>query len=74
MVITSEAEHVVWETGAWLQEQNWKRVGVDAKIMSALYRKWLTGFVSGANAQYGFRQVQDRLTGDTANRYEISQG
>lgn len=74
MVITSEAERVVWETESWLQEQNWKRVGVDAKIMSALYRKWLTGFVSAANAQYGFKQVQDRLTGDTANRYEISQG
>jgi len=74
MVVTSETGSVVWETGAWLQEQNWKRVGADAKIMTVLYRKWLTGFVSGANAQYEFRQVQDRLTGDTANRYEISQG
>ena len=74
MVVASEAERVVWENAAWLQEQNWKRVGADAKVMTAFYRNWLAGFVSGANGQYGFKQVQDRLTGDTANQYEISQG
>lgn len=71
MVVTSEAERVIWETGAWLQEQNWKRVGADAGLMTGFYRKWLNGFVSGANAAYGFRQVQDRLAGDSVNRYEI---
>lgn len=74
MVVSSQADSVVWETGVCLQEPNWKRVGVDISTMTKLYQNWLKEFVSGTNAEYCFRQVSDRLTGDTINRYEIFRG
>ena len=66
MVVVSTQDNLVWETGACLQEVNWKRVGVDTKIMIKLYQNWLKGFVEGVNPMYCFRQVDN-----SANRYEI---
>ncbi|MBP2650120.1 MAG: hypothetical protein H6Q74_945 [Firmicutes bacterium] len=71
MVVTSQPDSVVWETGTCLQEPNWKRVGGDIGTMIKLYRSWLKGFVGGINADYCFRQVPDRLDGASVNRYEI---
>ena len=73
MIVTAEPASVVWETERWLQENNWKRAGAEAKVMAKLYRNWLTGFVQGANPSYAFRQTADRFAGAAANRFEISQ-
>lgn len=70
MVVKSQPDSIVWETGKCLQESNWKRVGVDNETMVKLYQQWLKGFVSGANSAYCFRQV----AGDAVNSYEIYQG
>ena len=74
MVVTSQADSVVWETGTCLQEPNWKRVGVDTRTMMRFYRSWLKAFVGGVNENYCFRQVSDQLAGDSANKYEIYHG
>lgn len=71
MVVKTQADQLVWETGVYLQEANWKRVGVDRKRMANFYLLWLQGFVSGANPEFGFRQTADCLQGDKVNRYEI---
>ena len=74
MVVKSQADTLVWESGACLQEPNWKRVGIDSRIMSGFYQNWFEGFVSGINADYQFRQLTDRLAGSPASRYEIFRG
>lgn len=71
MVVASQPDSVVWETGECLQEPNWKRVGVDPGTMMKFYQSWLNAFVGGINANYCFRQVSDRSAGDSVNRYEI---
>ena len=73
MIVTAEPDSVVWETERWLQENNWKRAGAEAKVMAKLYRNWLAGFVKGANSSFAFRQTADRFAGAAANRFEINQ-
>lgn len=73
-VVGSKPDSIVWEIGACLQEPNWKRVGIDTETMITFYQNWFKAFVSGVNANYCFRQVGDRLAGDSADRYEIYQG
>jgi hypothetical protein len=74
MVVSSQPDSIVWETGTCLQEPNWKRAGISIGTMTKFYRAWLKGFVSGVNGDYCFKQVNDRLAGDSADRYEISRG
>jgi transposase-like protein len=66
-IVESETDSVVWETGECLQEPNWKRAGVDAKIMTELYQSWLRAFVGAVNSEFSFRQVSEG-----AGKYEIS--
>ncbi|MCW2277850.1 hypothetical protein [Heliophilum fasciatum] len=70
-VVVSERDRVIWESDQWLQEPNWQRAGMDSKIMANLYGRWLTGYVIGANDEFEFKQVSDRLAGDARNRYAI---
>jgi hypothetical protein len=72
MVISSQTESLIWETSKCLQELNWKRSGVDSRAMVKFYLVWQAEFVRGANPDFRFRQIADRLAGDTINRYEIS--
>lgn len=70
MIMASQSDSIIWETGVCLQEPNWKRVGVATRTMMRFYQSWLNGFVSGINQDYCFRQV----AGDSVNRFEIYQG
>ena len=65
-VMESDAEKVVWETGACLQEPNWKRTGVDGAFMKKLYQVWLGAFVQGVSPSYSLKV--------SGNRHEISKG
>jgi hypothetical protein len=65
-VIASEADRMIWETGACLQAPNWKRAGIDDKTMTRFYQVWLKEFVAGLNPAFVFRPAAD-----AANRYEI---
>lgn len=71
MVVENLSDKVIWEGSACLQEANWKRTGVDAKIMKGFYQKWLNGFVTGLNPAFSFVQTADTVKGDPVNRYEI---
>jgi hypothetical protein len=48
--------------------------GANLLDMCGSAANWFKGFVSGANSDYCFRQVVDRLAGDTTNRYENYRG
>lgn len=67
MVTASAADKLTWETGACLQQPNWRRVGADEQAMARFYRAWLAGFVAGANPAFAFRQDQ----AGTGTRSEI---
>ncbi len=58
MVTASTTDKITWETGACLQQPNWRRAGVDEQAMARFYRAWLAGFVAGANPAFAFRQDQ----------------
>lgn len=74
MVVTTEDNRILWETGVCQQEENWKRAGVDSGTMSGFYQAWLKEFVSNANSVFLFRQVADRAAGSPVNRFEIYRG
>jgi hypothetical protein len=71
VLVENTAQKVIWENSAWLQESNWKRTGVDCRIMKSFYQRWWAGFVAGANSIFSFRQTKDIIKGDGVNRYEI---
>jgi hypothetical protein len=72
-VLTSEADSIVWETGACLQAVNWKRVGIDDKTMAKFYLTWLKAFVEGINPAFIFRSaVDDHPAAAAGNRCQIS--
>jgi hypothetical protein len=69
-VVNSQADSILWDIGVCLQEPNWKRVGMDDKMMANFYQAWLKAFVDGINTAFAFRHIfHDRDTG--TNRYEI---
>lgn len=74
MIMESDSAKVVWESGQWLQEANWKRAGADVKTMAKLYQSWLKGFVNGANTEFAFAQTSSLFHGDATNRFEIHKG
>ncbi len=67
MVVESQADSVIWETCKCPQEPNWRRAGVDDKVMTKFYQIWLKAFVEGINPAFVFRPV-----GEAVNRYEIT--
>ncbi|MBP2654084.1 MAG: hypothetical protein H6Q73_1653 [Firmicutes bacterium] len=72
MVIESRSTAFIWDKGAYTQLPNWKRVGVDAKVMNGFYEMWLGAFVDGANKAFGFRSVNCESTArNVVARYEI---
>lgn len=72
MVVVSEADSLIWETGACLQEPNWKRAGADDKTMARYYQIWLSKFVEEINPAFAFRQaIPDQPKEGIVNRYEI---
>ena len=74
VMVSSEEVRIVWEADECLQEQNWKRAGVDAGTMVKLYQAWLQVFVSSANPAFSFGQLADKSDGDPVNRFEIYRG
>jgi hypothetical protein len=66
-IVVSDAERVVWETGACLQEPNWQRAGADTNMMIELYQSWLKEFVSAVNSRFSFKADKN------AKAYEIYQ-
>lgn len=70
-LVEETMDKVVWESSTCLQEPNWKRVGIAANTMKAIYQKWLEGFIKGVNSQFEFRQTADTLKGNNFNMYEI---
>lgn len=72
MVVASEADSIVWETGACLQAPNWKRAGIDAKTMTGFYQAWLKAFVEGMNPAFVLRPgAGGALAAAAGNRLEI---
>ncbi|MCX7780899.1 MAG: hypothetical protein N2491_08285 [Negativicutes bacterium] len=71
MVTESSPQKVVWEAAVCLQEPNWKRAGVSAKLMKELYQAWLQGFAQAMNPACQYRQTADTLQGDPVNRHEF---
>jgi len=72
MVVASAADEITWETGAYLQEPNWQRAGVDGRAMAQFYQAWLTGFVDGINPAFAYRRTTDyRSTGSVVTRSGI---
>ncbi|MCE5284279.1 MAG: hypothetical protein LLG02_00280 [Pelosinus sp.] len=67
-VVAAKTDSVIWQ-GACLQEPNWKRTGVNTKIMLEFYQGWLKGFVGGMNKEFCFRPIESSDEG--AIRYEI---
>lgn len=72
VIVINGTNKLVWEGEACLQENNWKRVGVESKNMKVFYQKWIDGFVSALNVQFGYNQTADTLKGDKVNRHEFS--
>ncbi|MPM21624.1 hypothetical protein SDC9_68068 [bioreactor metagenome] len=72
MVIENTPAKLVWEGEVCLQEGNWSRAGVDAKLMKQLYQRWMTSFVESLNPGFTYRQTADTLAGDKVNRHEFS--
>jgi len=71
-VMESEADSIIWETGACEQAPNWKRVGIEDKTMTKFYQAWLKEFVAGMNPAFAFRPATDiRPPGAAVNRCEI---
>lgn len=71
MLVVNEADKLVWEGEVCLQEGNWKRVGIDAKLMKMFYQKWIEGFVAAINSHFIYRQTADTLKGESVNRHEF---
>lgn len=72
MLVENTTDKVIWQSGACLQEKNWTRAGIDAKIMTELYQAWFTAFVNAANPSFHYEQTADILKGDSASRHEIT--
>lgn len=71
MVVTNQADHLIWEGEVCLQERNWVKAGVDKKAMKEFYVAWTKGFVTALNPDLTYRQTGDTLKGDKVNRHEI---
>lgn len=71
MVVENTTTKLVWEGNVCLQESNWKRAGVDQKVMKLLYQYWLTSFVETLNPAFTYKQTTDTLKGDKVNRHEF---
>lgn len=72
MLVLTETDRVVWESGVCLHEQNWKRAGISPKIMVKFYQLWLESFIKSVNADYAYKQLAARETGEAKDRFEIS--
>lgn len=70
-VIEDKPDKLVWQSEVCLKAANWKRAGVDAKMMKHFYSEWLAAFVSILSPAFTFRQTADAATGSAADRYEI---
>lgn len=71
MLVENTADKVAWQGGACLKEKNWTRAGIDAKVMTQLYRAWFAAFVTAANSDFQHQQTADILSGDSVSRHEI---
>ncbi len=71
VVITNDADKVVWEGDACLQERNWAKAGVDKTFMKECYQKWFAGFVTALNSALVYSQTADQSKGDPVNRHQI---
>lgn len=71
IVITNEADKVIWEGAVCLQERNWVKAGVDRNLMKALYHKWFAAFVTSLNPAFAYSQIADTLKGDKVNKHQI---
>jgi len=72
VVTINEADKVIWEGEACLQERNWAKAGIDKNLMKGLYEKWFAGFVTALNPAFTYRQIADTLKGDKVNRHQIT--
>ena len=59
MIVESDHNNVVWETGNCLQEPNWKRVSIEKNIMLEFYQVWIKSFVKAVNIEFSFKNIQD---------------
>lgn len=71
-VIENDSKRFVWEGDVCLQENNWKRVEIDVKIMKNFYQQWVSGFVEALNKEFHYRQTADILASGEVARHELS--
>ena len=71
VVTSNEADKVVWEGAACLQERNWAKAGVDKALMKELYGQWFASFVTALNPAFTYSQTADTLKSDKVNRHQI---